>query len=51
MKWMHEVLQIALERMPTPLTDEEYTAGQSERGGVDDNDNNVAGSTASLSRH
>ena len=50
-KWMHEVLQIALERMPTPLTDEEYTAGQSERGGVDDNDGNVAGSTASLSRH
>ncbi len=48
-KWIHEVLQIALERMPKPLSDEEYMAGQSDTGGAEDG--NVAGSTASLSRH
>ncbi|MGE3297468.1 MAG: endopeptidase La [Porticoccaceae bacterium] len=48
-KWIHEVLQIALERMPEPLSDEEYMAGQSDKTGADDG--SVAGSTASLSRH
>jgi ATP-dependent Lon protease len=48
-KWIHEVLQIALERMPEPLSDEEYMAGQSDASGAEDG--NVAGSTASLSRH
>ncbi|MBI2783356.1 MAG: endopeptidase La [Gammaproteobacteria bacterium] len=48
-KWIHEVLQIALERMPKPLSDEEYMAGPSDASGAEDG--NVAGSTASLSRH
>ncbi|MBK8131797.1 MAG: endopeptidase La [Gammaproteobacteria bacterium] len=48
-KWIHEVLQIALERMPKPLSDEEYMAGQSDTSGAEDG--NVAGSPASLSRH
>lgn len=48
-KWMHEVLQIALERMPTPLSDEEYVAGQADLGGVDEG--GVTGTTTSLSRH
>ena len=48
-KWIHEVLQIALERMPEPLSDEEYMAGQPDKSGADDG--SVAGSTASLSRH
>jgi len=48
-KWIHEVLQIALERMPEPLSDEEYMAGQPDKTGADDG--SVAGSTTSLSRH
>lgn len=48
-RWMHEALQIALERMPTPLSDEEYMAGQSDQGKVEEG--GVAGATTSVSHH
>ena len=49
-KWIHEVLQIALERMPEPLTDEEYLAGPPPDKSLAE-DGNTTGSQASLSRH
>jgi ATP-dependent Lon protease len=34
-RWIDEVLEIALERMPKPLTDEEYRAGKTTTATVD----------------
>jgi ATP-dependent Lon protease len=48
-KWIHEVLQIALEHMPKPLTDEEYMAGPPDKSGAEEG--GIAGSQTSLSRH
>ena len=48
-KWIHEVLQIALEHMPNPLSDDEYIAGDEDERRADDA--GAAVGNASLSHH
>jgi ATP-dependent Lon protease len=48
-KWIHEVLQIALVHMPEPLTDEEYMAGDQDEARSEEAGKVVG--NASLSRH
>ncbi len=48
-KWIHEVLQIALEHMPNPLSDDEYIAGDEDERRTEDA--GAAVGNASLSHH
>jgi ATP-dependent Lon protease len=48
-KWIHEVLQIALVHMPEPLTDEEYMAGDQNE--VRSEETGKVVGNASLSHH